>query len=394
MDVLGGRVSPGFIERTKMAPHRPRVALIFGGQSSEHQISCLTAAGVAKAIDTNRFEVHGVGISPSGIWRRVDLADVAALHTVGRQLPELDETLPRASLLREPGGVELVTRDGDRLLNRVRVDVALVLLHGPYGEDGTIQGQLEMLGLPYAGSGVAASAIGMDKHLMKISLEAAGLPVGPYETILPTQWQRDREKVCQRITNRLEYPVFVKPARGGSSVGIGRVAEPAGLAAAIDEAVRWDPKVVVEQGFVGAREVECAVLGPNGDDGAAAVRTSRPGEIVVHTDTAFYDFDAKYLPVEGQVELRIPAELDAETERTVQKLAVKSFLALGCEGLARVDYFITPAGEVVVNEVNTMPGFTELSMFPSLWQVSGMDYPDLITDLIEQALRRPNTVVR
>lgn len=376
-----------------MAQHRPRVALILGGQSSEHQISCLTAAGVARAIDTERFEVHGIGISPSGIWHRIDLPQIAALQKVGRQLPELDQTLPRASLLREPDGVELVTRDGDRLLNRVRLDVALVLLHGPYGEDGTIQGQLEMLGLPYVGSGVAASAIGMDKHLMKVSLAAAGLPVGPYETILPTQWQRDREQVCQRINNRLEYPVFVKPARGGSSVGIGRVAEPAGLAAAIDEAVRWDPKVVVEQGFVGAREIECAVLGPNGQDDTA-VRTSRPGEIVVHTETAFYDFDAKYLPTEGQVELRIPADLDPETEQTVQQLAGKCFAALGCEGLARVDYFVTPTGEVVVNEVNTMPGFTELSMFPSLWQVSGLDYPALITDLLEQALHRPNTVVR
>ncbi len=379
-----------------MAQQRPCVVLIFGGQSTEHQVSCLTAAGVAKAIDTERFEVHGVGISPSGTWHRIDLPAIAELRTEGRRLPELDDTLPRATLVRNPEGVLLVTRDGDRLLDPVRVDVAFVLLHGAYGEDGTIQGHLEMLGLPYVGSGVMASAIGMDKHFMKVVLEAAGLPVGPYEVVLPSEWQWGREQICDRISGRLDYPLFVKPARGGSSVGITRVTDPNKLAEAIDEAREVDPKVVVEQGFVGAREVECAVLGPigSGTDEHAAVRTSRPGEIVVHTESAFYDFDAKYLPGEGQVELRIPADLDAETEQAVRTMACACFAALGCEGLARVDYFLTAQGRIVVNEVNTMPGFTELSMFPSLWQVSGLDYQGLIADLIEQAMRRPNTVVR
>ena len=231
---------------------------------------------------------------------------------------------------------------------------------------------------------------------MKVVLEAAGLPVGPYEVVLPSEWQWGREQICDRISGRLDYPLFVKPARGGSSVGITRVTDPNKLAEAIDEAREVDPKVVVEQGFVGAREVECAVLGPIGSDTDehAAVRTSRPGEIVVHTESAFYDFDAKYLPGEGQVELRIPADLDAETEQAVRTMACACFAALGCEGLARVDYFLTAQGRIVVNEVNTMPGFTELSMFPSLWQVSGLDYQGLIADLIEQAMRRPNTVVR
>lgn len=374
-----------------MASHRPRVALVFGGQSSEHQISCLTAAGVAKAIDTERFEVHGVGISSSGTWHRVELAEIAAMHTRGRVLPQLDDDLPRAILVREPSGVVLATRDDDRLVDQVVVDVALVLLHGPYGEDGTIQGQLEMLGLPYVGSGVAASAVGMDKHLMKVLLAAAGLPVGPYEVITPRQWALDASACCTQASRNLQFPVFVKPARGGSSVGISRVATPELLMAAIEQARVHDPKVVIEQGFVGAREIECAVLGPEDPDGP--VRTSLPGEIVVNTETAFYDFDAKYLP-EGQVDLKIPTELDADLEQRVRELAIASFEAIGAEGLARVDTFVTADGEVVINEVNTMPGFTELSMFPSLWQVSGLDYPSLIADLIEQAMCRTNSVVR
>lgn len=374
-----------------MVSNRPRVALVFGGQSSEHQISCLTAAGVAKAIDTERFEVHGIGISPSGTWHRMDLAEIAALRAEGRVLPQLDDHLPRATMVRDADEVRLVTRDGDRLADSVGIDVALVVLHGPYGEDGTIQGQLEMLGLPYVGSGVAASALGMDKHLMKVLLVSAGVPVGPYEVITPRQWAADPDACCARVTDRLRYPVFVKPARGGSSVGIARVTSPEQLATAIEQARAHDPKIVVEQGFVGAREIECAVLGAQTPNGP--VRASRPGEIVVHSETAFYDFDAKYLP-EGQVDLRIPAVLDADIERQVRELAVASFEALGAEGLARVDTFVTAAGEVVINEVNTMPGFTELSMFPSLWQISGLDYPSLITDLILQALRRPNNVVR
>lgn len=375
-----------------MAAQRPRVALVFGGQSTEHQISCLTAAAVAKAIDTERFEVHGIGISRRGTWHRVGLEQTAAMKTVGRQLPELDESWPRASLIRESDHVLLVTRTDDQLEQAVEIDVALVLLHGPYGEDGTIQGYFEMLGLPYAGSGVAASAIGMDKHFMKTVLAAAGLAVGPYEVITPGQWAADPDAATDRVHANLNYPVYVKPARGGSSVGISRVTGPEGLAEAIEQARVHDPKVVIEQGFVKAREVECAVLGPATATGH--VRTSLPGEIVVNTETAFYDFDAKYLPTEGQVDLVVPAVLDDELAARVRQQAAAAFDALGCEGLARVDTFVTPDGEVYLNEVNTMPGFTELSMFPSLWQVTGIEYADLIADLIDQALRRPNSVVR
>lgn len=375
-----------------MTEQRPRVAIVFGGQSTEHEISCLTAAAVAKAIDTERFEVCGIGIAESGTWHRMELAEVAGLRTIDGRLPKLSDDQPRATLARTADGVRLATLSGNELTDPMLIDVALVLLHGPYGEDGTIQGYFEMLGLPYVGSGVAASAIGMDKHLMKLALAAAGIPMGPYEVVETWQWRTDPAACRARIEQNLAFPVFVKPARGGSSVGIVRVTDPDALGAAIDEAHRYDPKLVIEQGFVGAREVECAVLGPLEGDGEP--RTSLPGEIVVHSADAFYDFQAKYLPGEGQVDLRIPADLDADLIARVQELARVSFRALGAEGLSRVDTFVTTDGGVYVNEVNTMPGFTELSMFPSLWQVSGLAYPDLIADLIGQALARPNTVVR
>lgn len=378
------------------AAQRPRVALVFGGQSTEHQISCLTAAAVAGAIDTERYEVYGIGISKQGTWHRIGLDQIAALRKVGRQLPELDDSLPRATLVRETDGVVLVARDNDHLEDPVRLDAAFILLHGPYGEDGTIQGQFEMLGLPYVGSGVTASAVGMDKHFMKVALAALEVPIGPYEVVQPWAWPGGQDEVCARINQNLSYPLFVKPARGGSSVGIVRVADADQLCQAIEQARVYDPKVVVEQGFVGAREIECAVLGPASNPGRddSTPRTSLPGEIVVHTETGFYDFDAKYLPTEGQVDLNVPADLDAGLQARVQRYAATAFRALGCEGLARVDFFVTAAGQIYVNEVNTMPGFTELSMFPSMWQASGITYPDLIADLIDQALRRPNTVVR
>lgn len=384
---------PVFNDRSPAgASTRVRVALVFGGQSTEHEISCLTAAGIAGAIDTDHFEVHGVGIAKSGTWHRMGVAEIAALQTADGVLPKLDDANGCATLVRTAGGVVLAGVEGDRLVDPARVDVALALLHGAYGEDGTIQGQFEMLGLPYVGSGVAASAVGMDKHLMKVALAASGLPIGPYEVVLGAQWARDPRACCQRVTERLRFPVFVKPARGGSSVGIARVAAPAGLAEAIEQARGFDPKVVVEQGFVGAREVECAVLGPKTPHGSP--RTSRPGEIVVHTQDAFYDYEAKYLPQAGEVDLRVPADLDQALEDRVRDLTARAFDAIGAEGLARVDTFVTGSGEVVVNEVNTMPGFTRLSMFPSLWQVSGLDYRSLITDLLDQALRRPSSVIR
>lgn len=363
---------------------RVRVALIFGGLSSEHDVSCLTAGGVCRAIDAERFEVVGVGITPSGRWVRVPAEEMRVLDVVDGVLPRLDEDRPEAVLLRGPQGGQVATREGDRLVDVADVDVAFALLHGPFGEDGTIQGLFEMLGVRYVGSGVAASAIGMDKDLMKRSMTAAGLPVCPWVTITPRVWETDRAAAFADIAN-LGFPVFVKPARGGSSLGISKVDTADQLVEAIAAAQHYDPKVIVEKGFVGAREIELAVI--DGISGGAP-RVSLPGEIVVHNENAFYDFEAKYLP-EEQVSLQVPAEVSSELMAQVQSLAGRTFEAMFVEGLARVDLFVTAAGVPFVNELNSMPGFTRHSMFPMLWEASGLSYPDLIAELIDLALARP-----
>lgn len=371
---------------------RKTIAVIFGGQSTEHEISCLTASEVVKELDPSKYEMVCVGISPDGIWHRYGVEEVAGLHVEDNKLPRLDEDGPVAVAIRDEDGLRIATHVGDSLTDQVKVDCVFSLLHGTYGEDGTLQGMLEMLGVSYVGSGVTASAIGMDKHFMKLALQAADVPIGPFELVSSAQWLNEKETTIKRIADRLEFPVFVKPARGGSSVGISRVDELTGLEEAVEEARKFDPKVIVEQGFIGAREVECAVLGPA--KLGERPRVSCPGEIVVNKDAEFYDYQAKYLPTEGQVDLNIPAKIDEETSKVVRKLAVDSFLALDCEGLARADTFVTAQGEVYVNEVNTMPGFTKLSMFPSLWEASGLSYRELLTDLIEQALARPVNVNR
>jgi D-alanine-D-alanine ligase len=262
--------------------------------------------------------------------------------------------------------------------------VALSLLHGPFGEDGTIQGLFEMMGTRYVGAGVLASAVGMDKHYMKLVLAASGLPVGPFVTLTPADWARDRDGCLARVAT-LPLPLYVKPARGGSSLGISRVDRLEDVPAAVAEAQRFDPKVVVEQGFVGARELECGVLA-NLDGSPPSA--SQVAEIRVHSASGFYDFEAKYLP-EEQVDLDVPAEVPAELAARVQDLAIRTFEAIGCEGLARVDVFTTADGDVVVNEINTMPGFTEHSMFPRMWAASGIAYPELVDRLLQLALERP-----
>nr|WP_076387840.1 D-alanine--D-alanine ligase family protein [Vaginimicrobium propionicum] len=366
------------------------IALIFGGQSSEHEISCLTAGEVVKAIDETKYRVVGIGITRSGVWQRYEPAEVAALKTVAKKLPSLSEDHRHAVVLRSGTGLQIATRQGDAFSDVIDVDVVFSLIHGTYGEDGTLQGMLEMFHCPYVGSGVASSAIGMDKHFMKVALQAAGIPSGSYRVIRPALWENNRELALARV-GELQFPIFVKPARGGSSVGISRVADLSGLGQAIEVARQYDPKVIVEQGITDAREVECAVLGPLA---GGQPRVSCPGEIVVHTGDAFYDYEAKYLPTDGEVDLNIPADLPPEISAKVRDLARRSFEALDCEGLARVDLFVTAQGDVLVNEVNTMPGFTKLSMFPSLWQASGISYRELLTDLIEQALARPVNVNR
>jgi D-alanine-D-alanine ligase len=363
---------------------RRRVAVVFGGTSSEHGVSCLTAAGVLSALDRDRFDVIGIGITRTGRWILVDPETISQLAVTDGKLPELSENAAEAVLMRVSSGSELAVREQSALSHLGPVDVALALLHGPYGEDGTIQGLFEMMGTRYVGAGVLASAVGMDKHYMKLVLAACGLPIGPFVPVSPAEWRRDKT-ACLEAIAALRYPFFVKPSRGGSSLGISKVDDPAQLEQAIQVAQAYDPKIIVEQGFVGARELECGVLADL--DGGPPL-ASVVAEIRVHSESGFYDFNAKYLP-EEQVDLDVPAEIRTELASEVQELAIRTFEAIGCEGLARVDVFVTHQGQVVVNEINTMPGFTQHSMFPRMWAASGVSYPELVERLITLALRRP-----
>jgi D-alanine-D-alanine ligase len=326
-----------------------RIAVILGGRSSENPISIASAQSVVGALESAGDEVLAIEVGRDGRWQ---------LGSAGR--PELPARLP---------GKEVATTLSD-------VDVVFPVLHGAYGEDGTIQGLLEMAGLPYVGAGVFASAAGMDKEFTKKLLVADGLPVGDLVVLrpgTPTLTEEQRERVG--------LPVFVKPARAGSSVGITRVTDWAALDDAISAARAHDPKVLVEAAIIG-REVECGVLElPDG-----TVRASLPAEIRIVGPAAFYDFDAKYL--DDVCEFDIPAKLDDDVTVRVQDAAVAAFRALDCQGLARVDFFLGADGVPVVNEVNTMPGFTSISMYPRMWAVTGVDYPTLLATLVDTALAR------
>ncbi len=371
--------------QTRVPVTRTKVALIFGGQSPEHGVSCLTAASVLQAMDTDSFDVVAVGISRDGRWTQVPLDVVANYSVVDGRVPEVADGDHDAVWMLGASGCEVASRDGESLVDIHGVDVAFALLHGPFGEDGTIQGLFEMMGIRYVGSGVAASAIGMDKHHMKVAFEAAGLPVWPYVVATTQRWQESPQDVVAEVS-ALQLPVFVKPCRGGSSLGITRVTEISGLGAAIAEAQLHDPKVIIEQGFVGARELECAVLAnPESPGGCDA---SGIGEVRVLVKDGFYDFEAKYI-ADDQAALDIPADIPEELGARIQMVAKQAFSAIGAEGLARVDVFATREGEVWINEINTMPGFTEISMFPKLMQHDGMTYADLVTTLIDLAMTRP-----
>lgn len=362
---------------------RTRVAVVFGGRSSEHAISCATAAGVLAAIDRARYEVVPIGITKRGEWVLMP-DDTAALAIKGKQLPEVTSGAGREVVIAPSPGQHdiLVLEPGDTPQALTSVDVVLPLLHGPFGEDGTLQGLLELADLHYVGSGVTASAVMMDKHMMKIVFEAAGLPVGPYVVITDKQWRRDKSAAMRRVET-LGWPVFVKPARAGSSVGISKVTSPDGLEEAIETARLSDPKVVVEAGIVG-REVECGVLEGHGSD---LPRASELGEIEEIGAHDFYDFEAKYLNDDG-LRLTCPADVSPEDTARIKELSIRAFDAAGCEGLARVDWFYTADGTLYLNEINTLPGFTPVSMFPQVWNASGLGYTDLITDLIELARER------
>lgn len=361
---------------------RTRVALVFGGRSTEHAISCATAASVLRAIDRDRYDVIPIGITREGFW--VQVADEpAALEIRDGRLPQVPDTHDQVVVpLGAADRTFRVARPGEVPHALGEVDVVFPLLHGPFGEDGTIQGLLEIAGIRYVGCGVTASATMMDKAAMKVVFAAAGLPVGPYRVITDRHWRRDRTGALQGAAE-LHFPVFVKPARAGSSMGVVKVDDAAGLESAIEAAREHDPKVIVEQGVPG-REVEVGVLQGRGTE---PPRASEVGEVVVR-EHAFYDFEAKYLD-EGNVTISTPAELPDGVRERLRELAIEAFEAAGCEGLARVDFFLTDDGELVVNEINTMPGFTPYSMFPQVWKASGVSYPALIDELLHLAMVRP-----
>ncbi|WP_104175389.1 D-alanine--D-alanine ligase family protein [Arthrobacter sp. Y81] len=362
---------------------KPRVAVLFGGRSSEHAVSCVTAAGVLGAIDYDKYDVIPIGIAKTGQWVLAP-GDTRQWSLSASSLPEVAPSARTVTLAEIGGEHQLIVTSPNEVPQELgSVDVVFPLLHGPFGEDGTIQGLLELSDTRYVGAGVLASAVGMDKHYMKVVFEAAGLQVGPYIAVTDRQWITDPESVRKRV-DLLGYPVFVKPARAGSSMGISKVDSLEGLDAAIEAAREHDLKLVIEAGIVG-REIECAVLEGRGTE---SPRTSMPGEITVAPgDHEFYDFNAKYVE-DDAASLSCPADIPDEAIARVRELAAAAFDAVGAEGLSRVDFFYTPDGELIINEINTMPGFTPKSMYPQMWAASGLSYADLIDELIYLALNR------
>src|SRR5215467_864168 len=380
-----------------------RVGILFGGRSGEHEISLLSAASVFKAVDQNKYEVVPIGITKDGRW--VTAADAERLLS-GKPLDNKrklragdPEATPAAALLhngeavivppqphKTAAGITpfqsecLVCRATDRAIN---VDIIFPVLHGTFGEVGTIQGLLELADLPYVGAGVLASAAGMDKDIMKSLFQAAGLPIVKHVTFLRGDWESAPKKIQKMVEKKLRYPVFVKPANLGSSVGISKAHDSRELGPAIEEAAKFDRKIVIEEGVGGkknkAREIECAVLGNDKPE------ASIPGEIVPSAE--FYDYSAKYLDEGSQ--LIIPARLNKAEAKRVQELAIAAFRAVDCSGLARVDFLIEPKlRKIYLNEINTMPGFTSISMYPKLWAATGISYSELIDRLIRLGIER------
>jgi D-alanine-D-alanine ligase len=362
---------------------KPRVAVVFGGKSSEHAISCVTAGSVLGAIDPDKYDVVPIGIATDGRWV-LESGDPDRLRIEGPdRLPSVDGERATVALAPDRASTDLVVTEASQPPRTLgEVDVVFPLLHGPWGEDGTIQGMFEMAGVRYVGAGVLASAVSMDKAYMKIVLAAAGLPLMPSVTVNAREWAADPNPCRERAAD-VGYPLFVKPARGGSSFGISKAHDASELDDAIEEALRHDPKVLLEAAAIDAREVECGVL--QALDGTP--ETSLPAEIKITGEHEFYDFAAKYLP-EEHTRLDVPAVLPDAVTKELREMSVRAFEAVGCEGLARVDFFVLPGDRLVVNEINTMPGFTPTSMYPRMWAVSGLDYPALVDRLIQLALAR------
>ncbi len=371
-----------------------RVGVIFGGRSSEHEVSLISASCVLAAIDKNKYDVVPIGITKNGRWLLGDNALTVLTRHAQRELEGHGELLEDSllenqqvvpvSLVPVPGKASLVSLNSEENAIRMQqvldeLDVVFPVLHGTYGEDGAIQGLLELADLPYVGSGITGSAVAMDKAMAKAVLAAGGFPQLPYLVVFRSQWEQNPDLVRQEIEARIGYPCFVKPANLGSSVGISKVREPGELEGALAEAALYDRKLVIEEDAGNIREVECSVLG--NDDPVASV----PGEIVPSRE--FYDYIAKYHDQDSQ--LIIPARISQETTRRVQELAVQAFRALDCAGMARVDFFVDKDTEAVyINEINTIPGFTPISMYPKLWEASGLSYGELIDRLIQLAVER------
>lgn len=352
-----------------------RVGLIFGGKSGEHEVSLASAQSVLRALDAEKYEPVLIGVTKQGEWL-----------TGGNPLKQLvnatQSPLLQAAADANGASRAIVSHSATEMtttetLNK-NVDVVFPLIHGPNGEDGTLQGLLELAALPYVGAGVAASAVGMDKQLMKALFRNAGLPVAEYLVALRRRWEHDPEETIHEIETTIQYPCFVKPANLGSSVGISRARNWDELTQALSNAAQYDRKIIIERA-VDAREIECSVLGND------APIASLPGEVIPERE--FYDYDAKY--ADAHTRLIVPAELSGEQTRAVQELAVRAFQAIDCCGMARVDFFIDRRdGKILVNEINTLPGFTAVSMYPKMWQASGLAYPQLIDRLIHLALER------
>ncbi len=373
-----------------------KVAVVFGGRGPEHAVSCMGGGNMLSAIDRDRYEVIPVGITREGNW--VLTADEPGrLAITGGELPSVEDVaepggqvVPWAG---QPGRELAASPPGQipRLLGEV--DVVLPVLHGPFGEDGTIQGLLEMAGIRYVGAGVLASAVSMDKEYMKMIFKARGLPVGPHVVVRERDWPAgtarpegepahpERKRVLDAIAE-LGWPLFVKPARGGSSIGTSKAADMAGLHKAIETARRYDPKVLVEAAIDGA-EIECSVL--EGASGGPP-DTSMPGQLLIEGGEEFWDFEAKYLDEASG--MAIPAPIPAEARDEVRRLAAEAFDAVSCEGLARVDFFYTPDGQIMINEINTIPGLSPASYFQKMWEASGLPFSQLIDRLLQTALNK------
>ena len=363
-----------------------RVGVIYGGRSGEHEVSLASAAAVFQNLDPERYEPVPIRIEKDGRWILPDRAPslVSAAEVIHSAAAKLDPSSGsrEAHLVAHPGNDTLMTIDRHQaqpVVSGLGLDVVFPVLHGPYGEDGTVQGLLELANVPYVGAGVLASAVGMDKATMKLVFTAKGLPVGDYEVALKRDWQRDERAIMNAAVNRLGFPMFVKPANLGSSVGISKARHATELRAAIDLAAGFDRKIVIEAAIPQAREIECAVLG--NDEPEASV----PGEIIPGRE--FYDYEAKYL--DDSSKTLIPAPLTEAQTVEVRTLAIRAFKAVDCSGMARVDFLLAgDSGVLFVNEVNTIPGFTTISMYSKMWAASGLPYPKLVDRLIALALDR------